>query len=77
MGAIGGGRLVPIGGSIFANVDANVSGNYLVFGRVRIAAFMVRLLRFRGSLQLCHAELHICGSGVSISGAPQQKCFFS
>jgi hypothetical protein len=30
MGAIGGGRLVPIGGSIFANVDANVSGNYLV-----------------------------------------------
>jgi len=30
MGAIGGGRLVPIGGSIFANVNANVSGNYLV-----------------------------------------------
>jgi hypothetical protein len=30
MGAIGGGRLVPIGGSIFANVDANVNGNYLV-----------------------------------------------
>jgi hypothetical protein len=30
MGAIGGGRLVPIGGSIFANIDANVSGNYLV-----------------------------------------------
>ena len=30
MGAIGGGRLVPIGGSVFANVDANVSGNYLV-----------------------------------------------
>jgi hypothetical protein len=30
MGAIGGDRLVPIGGSIFANVDANVSGNYLV-----------------------------------------------
>ena len=30
MGSIGGGRLVPIGGSIFANVDANVSGNYLV-----------------------------------------------
>jgi hypothetical protein len=30
MGAIGGARLVPIGGSIFANVSANVSGNYLV-----------------------------------------------
>ena len=30
MGSIGGGRLVPIGGSIFANVNANVSGNYLV-----------------------------------------------
>lgn len=30
MGAIGGGRLVPIHGSIFANVDANVKGNYLV-----------------------------------------------
>src|SRR6516165_7709602 len=30
MGAIGGGRLVPIGGSIFSDVDANVSGNYLV-----------------------------------------------
>jgi hypothetical protein len=30
MGVIGGGRLVPIGGAIFANVDANVSGNYLV-----------------------------------------------
>jgi hypothetical protein len=30
MGAIGGGRLVPIGGSIFANVDANISSNYLV-----------------------------------------------
>jgi hypothetical protein len=29
-GTIGGGRLVPIGGSIFANVDANVSGNYLI-----------------------------------------------
>jgi hypothetical protein len=34
MGAIGGRRLVPIGGSIFANVDANVSGNYLVPGYV-------------------------------------------
>ena len=30
MGRIGGGRLVPIGGSIFASVDANVSTNYLV-----------------------------------------------
>ena len=30
MGAIGGRRLVPIGGSIFANVNANVNGNYLV-----------------------------------------------
>jgi hypothetical protein len=30
MGAIGGGRLVPIGGSIFANVDASVSSNWLV-----------------------------------------------
>ena len=30
MGAIGGGRLVPIGGSIFANVDANVSTNWIV-----------------------------------------------
>ena len=30
MGAIGGGRDVPIGGSIFANVDANISSNYLV-----------------------------------------------
>ena len=30
MGTIGGARLVPIGGSIFANVDADVSANYLV-----------------------------------------------
>jgi hypothetical protein len=30
MGAIGGAREVPIGGSIFANVDANVNSNYLV-----------------------------------------------
>ena len=28
MGTIGGGRLVPIGGSIFANVDANINANY-------------------------------------------------
>ena len=30
MGTIGGARLVPIGGSIFSNVDANISTNYLV-----------------------------------------------
>jgi hypothetical protein len=30
MGTIGGARLVPIGGSIFSNVDANISSNYLV-----------------------------------------------
>jgi hypothetical protein len=30
MGSIGGARLVPIGGTIFSNVDANVSTNYLV-----------------------------------------------
>jgi hypothetical protein len=30
MGAIGGGRQVPIGGSIFANVDANLSANFLI-----------------------------------------------
>jgi hypothetical protein len=30
MGAIGGGRLVPIGGTLVTNVDANVSSNYLV-----------------------------------------------
>jgi hypothetical protein len=30
MGSIGGGRLVPIGGSIFANVEANISSNWLV-----------------------------------------------
>src|SRR5690349_11918768 len=30
MGTIGGARLVPIGGSIFANVDANISSNYLI-----------------------------------------------
>jgi hypothetical protein len=30
MGTIGGARLVPIGGSIFTNVDANVSSNYLI-----------------------------------------------
>lgn len=30
MGTIGGAREVPIGGSIFTNVDANVNANYLV-----------------------------------------------
>ena len=30
MGAIGRGHLVPIGGSIFANVDANLSANFLI-----------------------------------------------
>src|SRR5215469_5819883 len=30
MGAIGGGRLLPVGGSIFTNVDASVSSNWLV-----------------------------------------------
>jgi len=30
MGTIGGSRLVPIGGAIVANVDANLSANYLV-----------------------------------------------
>jgi hypothetical protein len=30
MGTIGGGRLVPIAGSIFANVDVNVNTNWLV-----------------------------------------------
>jgi hypothetical protein len=30
MGRIGGGREVPIGGAIFANVDANVSANYVI-----------------------------------------------
>jgi hypothetical protein len=30
MGTIGGARLVPIGGSIFTNVDASVSSNWLV-----------------------------------------------
>jgi hypothetical protein len=30
MGTIGGGREVPIGGSIFTNVDANINSNYLV-----------------------------------------------
>jgi hypothetical protein len=30
MGTIGGARLVPIGGSIFTNVDANISSNFLV-----------------------------------------------
>ena len=30
MGTIGGARLVPIGGSIFTNVDANISSNYLI-----------------------------------------------
>ena len=30
MGTIGGGRLVPIGGSIFANVDANINANYII-----------------------------------------------
>ena len=30
MGTIGGGRLVPIGGTIFSNVDANISTNWLV-----------------------------------------------
>jgi len=30
MGTIGGSRLVPIGGSIFTNVDANINSNYLV-----------------------------------------------
>ena len=30
MGTIGGARLVPIGGTIFANVDADISTNYLV-----------------------------------------------
>lgn len=30
MGTIGGNRLLPIGGSIFANVDADISTNYLV-----------------------------------------------
>jgi hypothetical protein len=30
MGAIGGDRQVPIGGSIFANVDANLSANFLI-----------------------------------------------
>jgi hypothetical protein len=30
MGTIGGARLVPIGGSIFSNVDANINSNYLV-----------------------------------------------
>jgi hypothetical protein len=30
MGTIGGDREVPIGGSIFANVEANLSGNFLV-----------------------------------------------
>ena len=30
MGSIGGAREVPIGGTLFANVDANISSNYLV-----------------------------------------------
>ena len=30
MGTIGGARVVPIGGSIFANVDANINSNYLI-----------------------------------------------
>jgi hypothetical protein len=30
MGTIGGSRLVPIGGTIFANVDANLSANYVI-----------------------------------------------
>jgi hypothetical protein len=30
MGTIGGARLAPIGGTIFANVDANLSVNYLI-----------------------------------------------
>jgi hypothetical protein len=30
MGAIGGGRLVPIGGSLFTNVDADVNTNWIV-----------------------------------------------
>lgn len=30
MGAIGGGRLVPEGGSLFANVDANINTNWFV-----------------------------------------------
>jgi hypothetical protein len=30
MGSIGGARLVPIAGSIFSNVDINISSNYLV-----------------------------------------------
>ena len=30
MGAIGGGRMVPIGGSLFANVNANISANYVI-----------------------------------------------
>ncbi len=30
MGAIGGGRMVPIGGTLFANVDANISANYVI-----------------------------------------------
>jgi hypothetical protein len=34
MGSIGGAREVPIGGTLFTNVDANVSTNYLVLGYV-------------------------------------------
>ena len=30
MGTIGGARLVPIGGTIFSNVDANINSNYLI-----------------------------------------------
>ena len=30
MGTIGGARVVPIGGSIFSNVEANINSNYLV-----------------------------------------------
>jgi hypothetical protein len=30
MGSIGGARLVPIGGTIFANVHADINSNYLV-----------------------------------------------
>ena len=30
MGTIGGGRAVPIGGTIFTNVDANLSANFLI-----------------------------------------------